>query len=100
MGIKVVLPGEDAAYMHMEIQSSLIDRIKAAQADDAELQKIRSDVEAELRTYLLIHEDGSLRYGVSICVPACDIRAELLREAHSSSYSIHPGCTKMYKDLR
>jgi hypothetical protein len=29
-----------------------------------------------------------------------EIRDSILKEAHDSRYSIHPGCTKMYKDLK
>lgn len=36
-----------------------------------------------------------------LCVPANkELREELLEEAHRSSYSIHLGETKMYRDLR
>lgn len=28
------------------------------------------------------------------------IREVLLEESHKSRYSIHPGCTKMYRDLK
>jgi hypothetical protein len=36
-----------------------------------------------------------------ICVPQSkEIRDSILKEAHDSRYSIHPGCTKMYKDLK
>jgi hypothetical protein len=28
------------------------------------------------------------------------LKKKILDEAHTSSYSIHPGCTKMYHDLR
>jgi len=45
--------------------------------------------------------DGVLRYQVHLCVPDVDgLREIFLEEAHSSRYSIHPGCTKMYCDLR
>ena len=100
MGIEITRPGENATLMNLQIRSGLIDRIKAAQAEDAKLKRIRSQVEADLRTDFRFHEDGSLRYGNRICVPAGTVRDELLREAHSSPYSIHPGGTKMYKDLR
>jgi hypothetical protein len=29
-----------------------------------------------------------------------DLRKTILREAHDSTYSIHPGSTKMYQDLK
>jgi hypothetical protein len=35
------------------------------------------------------------------CVPEIDsLRETILREAHDSAYSIHPGSTKMYQDLK
>jgi hypothetical protein len=35
------------------------------------------------------------------CVPEVKaIRDMILREAHDSAYSIHPGSTKMYLDLK
>jgi hypothetical protein len=40
-------------------------------------------------------------WGKRICVPNLRHLKELiLREAHDSTYSIHPGSTKMYKDLK
>jgi hypothetical protein len=36
-----------------------------------------------------------------ICVPEIDnLRETILKEAHDSDYSIHPGSTKMYQDLK
>ena len=29
-----------------------------------------------------------------------DLREEILRELHCSRFAVHPGCTKMYQDLR
>ena len=42
---------------------------------------------------------GVLRYQGRLCVPDVgDFRQHI--EAHNSRYSIHPGATKMYRDLR
>ena len=35
-----------------------------------------------------------------MCAPFDDLTHTILAEAHSSRYSIHPGATKMYHDLR
>jgi hypothetical protein len=44
---------------------------------------------------------GTLWLGKWICVPNLKpIEESILREAHDSAYSIHPGSTKMYKDLK
>ncbi|XP_070050420.1 uncharacterized protein [Nicotiana tomentosiformis] len=48
-----------------------------------------------------IRDDGVLRLQGHLCVPNVDGFKELiLEEAHNSRYSIHPGATKMYPDLR
>ena len=42
-----------------------------------------------------------LRYQGRLCVPDVDgLRDQILEEAYGSRYSIHPGSTKMYHDLR
>ena len=44
--------------------------------------------------------DGVLRVGGRLCVPKVgDVVRLILEEAHCSRYSIHPGVTKMYRDL-
>ncbi|RVX05086.1 RNA-directed DNA polymerase-like [Vitis vinifera] len=48
-----------------------------------------------------LRNDEILRFGTRLCVPNDeDLRRELLEEAHCSKFAIHPGGTKMYKDLR
>ncbi|WMV24470.1 hypothetical protein MTR67_017855 [Solanum verrucosum] len=45
--------------------------------------------------------DGVLRSQGRLCVPNVgELRQKILVEAHNSRYSIHPGATKMYCDLR
>ena len=49
----------------------------------------------------MIDSEGTLRLGTRLCVPDVDeLRKEIMEEAHFSSYSIHPGSTKMYHDLK
>ena len=48
-----------------------------------------------------LDDEGVLWYKDRICVPADpEIRQLILHEAHDSRYSIHPGNSKMYNDLR
>ena len=45
--------------------------------------------------------DGVLRYQGRLCVPDLGpLRQYILAEPHNSRYSVHPGDTKMYRDLR
>ena len=42
-----------------------------------------------------------MHLGTRLCVPDVDeLRKEIMEEAHFSAYSIHPGSTKMYHDLK
>ena len=44
--------------------------------------------------------DGILFYQGRLCVSdMCELRQHILAEAHNTRYSIHPGATKMYRDL-
>jgi hypothetical protein len=63
MDLEVVLPGPVQQCLPMQIRLVLVDRIKKAQAGDEQLQKFRSQMEAGLRSDIVLHADGSLRFG-------------------------------------
>ena len=45
--------------------------------------------------------DSVLRYQGRLCVPDVgELRQHIFAESHNSRYSINPGATKMYHDLR
>ena len=46
-------------------------------------------------------DKGILRFASRIWIPnITELKTEILQEAHNSRYSIHPGSTKMYRDLK
>ena len=48
-----------------------------------------------------VRDGGFLYFQHRLCVPALeDLRDRILREAHRSPFSVHPGNNKMYQDLR
>jgi hypothetical protein len=48
-----------------------------------------------------LDEQDTLWLKDRICVlQSKEIRDSIVKEAHDSRYSIHPGCTKLYKDLK
>ena len=48
-----------------------------------------------------VKEDGSLYYKDWVCVTNdSELKKAILEEAHSGSFAMHPGRTKMYKDLK
>ena len=47
-----------------------------------------------------MHANGSLRYRGRVVVPRLiDLREEILKEFHYSRFVVHPGGTKIYRDL-
>ena len=94
------ISGVSEKLMAFQVQPILKNRIREAQSSDSRLQQFRVQVEAGQRTDFWVHIDGALYSGDMICVPKGDIRREILAEAYSSAYSIHPGSTKMYRDLK
>ncbi|WMV09417.1 hypothetical protein MTR67_002802, partial [Solanum verrucosum] len=74
---------------------------KAKQGLDPTLVKLKEAVLKKSVEAFSQMGDGEFRYHGRLCVPnADDLREQILLEAHSSWYSIHPGATKMYHDLR
>ena len=81
---------------------SLLGRVIESQGQDAELVSIRDRVQSGVADEgWTIHTYGSLRYRGWVVVPQfTDLREEILREFPCSRFSVHPGDTKMYRDLR
>ena len=91
--------GKVLAYM--EARSSLLEQIRAQQFDDGDLCKIRDKVLKGEAKAAILDSEGVLRIKGRICVPRIgDLTRLIMEEAHSSSYSIHPRATKMYRDLK
>jgi hypothetical protein len=68
---------------------------------DEKLKKIAEDIVIGKSPGFRMDHNGILWFEKRLCVPEDQvIRQAILREAHESSYSIHPGNTKMYLDLK
>ncbi|XP_070017080.1 uncharacterized protein [Nicotiana sylvestris] len=82
-------------------RSSLFDRIRERPYDDPHLLVLKDKVQHGDVRYMTIGDNRVLRMQGRICLSNIDgLRELILDEAHSSRYSIHPGATKMYQDLR
>jgi hypothetical protein len=84
-----------------EVEPTLEAEIRKGQLEDAKLKEIRQLIKDNKTNAFLEDSQGTLWLGKRICVPNLRHLKELiLREAHDSAYSIHPGSTKMYIDLK
>ncbi|WVY91911.1 hypothetical protein V8G54_037425 [Vigna mungo] len=75
---------------HLVITSKFLEKIKAEQLLGTDQAKD-----------FTLGTDGILRFRSRVCVPVkSELKRMILEEGHKSRFSIHPGMTKMYKDLK
>ena len=85
----------------MTIQPTLEDKIRRAQSSDKDLMEIRMQTGENKAPDFRVDNEEILWYKSWICVPReGDFRQIIMDEAHNSAYSIDPGSTKMYMDLK
>jgi hypothetical protein len=87
----------------LSIESTLQDRIVMSQLHDEGIKIIKLKLSQEEAKYKCFHTDhqGVLWFNNRIIVPKDhQLRKQILDEAHLSKFSIHPGSTKLYQDLR
>ncbi|KAL0561633.1 hypothetical protein IC582_002073 [Cucumis melo] len=85
----------------LTVQPTLRQRIIDAQSNDPYLVEKCGLAEAGQWVEFSISSDGGLLFERRLCVPSDSaVKTELLSEAHSSPFSMHPSSTKMYQDLK
>jgi hypothetical protein len=84
------------AKVTMEVEPTLEVKIWDGQLEDAKLKEMRQLIQDNKTSDFSEDSQGTLWLGKRICVPDLKpIKESILREAHDSAYSIHPGSTKM-----
>ena len=78
-----------------------MDTIKVTQREDPHSRKIVEETQAGKVSDFVVDSEGVLHFGTRLCVPnSGGLREKIMEEVHYSSYTIHPGSTKMYQDLK
>ena len=91
----------EAEVVTVEVESILDRDIHAGQATDTKIREIKEQISQNKAPDFTIDEHGIVWFKNRICVPEdSKLRENILKEAHDSDYSIHPGSTKMYQDLK
>ena len=82
------------------VRPFLGDQIKEGQKQVSEMIKLRVKIEGGRKPEFQIRDDGVIVRGSRICVPEIgELKREIMEEAHSSTYAMHPGSTKIYHTL-
>ncbi|XP_074291828.1 uncharacterized protein LOC141618634 [Silene latifolia] len=98
MGICVIRKGDSVG--DLTVETELYAEIREKQKGDPKLEKWRAAVEEGVPSRFVIGEDGGLRFGRRWCVADDEeFKRKILTEAHSTSYYVHHGGDKLYKDL-
>jgi hypothetical protein len=85
----------------IELEPTLEQEIHKGQVGDAKIQEIKDLITEGRVPEFMEDEQGTVWFKNRICVPDIDnLRETILKEAHDLVYSIHPGSTKMYQDLK
>jgi hypothetical protein len=85
----------------IEVEPTLEQEIRKGHIGDAKIQEIKDLITEGRGPEFTEDEQGTIWFKNRICVPKIDsLRETILKEAHDSDYSIHPGSTKMYQDLK
>ena len=99
-GLSLEMPETQPMIAQFWVRSKLIDEIRAAQITDPEFQKyidrVRKGQEKKFRI-----SNKMLMLDNRVCVPNVNnLRQRILQEAYYVPYSVHPGATKMYHDIK
>nr|CAB3505014.1 unnamed protein product [Digitaria exilis] len=92
-------------FNHIAVEPTLHDQIVIAQLNDASIKILRRKLSKEKvkEKYKCFRLDGQgvMWFGSRLVVPKnTELRRKIMDEAHLSKFSIHPGSTKMYQDLK
>jgi hypothetical protein len=87
--------------MTLEIESTLEQEIRKGQLNEEKIKEYKKLIELGKVPEFRKDEQGTIWFKNRICVPEIKhLRETILKEAHDSAFSIHPGSTKMYQDLK
>lgn len=101
LGVRLLDLDDDGVTVQDTAVSSLVMEVKARQHKDSDLEKFKGKAQQQESLSFNIGGEGVLRYKGRLCVPdVAGLRQQIMVEAHYFRYSIHPGSTKMYHDIK
>ncbi|KAL2246141.1 UNVERIFIED_CONTAM: Transposon Ty3-G Gag-Pol polyprotein [Sesamum indicum] len=85
----------------LQLKPDFVDQIKEAQTRNPFLLRMLERIRLGKKINFSIRVDGIIVNGGQVCVPDTDgLREAILLEAHNAPYAMHPGTTKMYRNLK
>ena len=101
LNLGVVLTPYSLRLNQLKVASDFKSQIAQAQCEEEDFLKTLALVEEGKLKGFARGTDGLWRFEGRVCVPTSgDLRRRILEEAHKSHFTIHPGVTKMYQDVK
>ena len=101
LGVILEVEDSEALLATFHVRPLLMDQILAGQSQDPQIIKLKGEIEKGKKAEFQIRDDGMIVKGQRMCVPENgELKRDIMEEAHSSAYAMHPGSTKMYKTLK
>ncbi|KAJ4701711.1 Retrotransposon protein, putative, Ty3-gypsy subclass [Melia azedarach] len=101
LGVDLAVGQQETLLAHFQVRPILIDQIREMQNEDPNIVKLKEEMKNDLQTDFSLRDDETLVMSNRLCVPNdSELKKQILEDAHSSTYAIHPGSTKMYRTLR
>ncbi|WVZ52030.1 hypothetical protein U9M48_003125 [Paspalum notatum var. saurae] len=83
------------------VADALSHQIIATHKQDKGMSYIRDEINDKKKSCFKLDEEGVLWFKNRLVVPKdMELRKKILEEAHTSMFTLHPGCNKMYQDLK
>ena len=101
LGVILEIEDSGALLATFHVRPLLVDQILVGQSQDPQMIKLKEEIEKGKKAEFQIRDDGMIVKGQRMCVPEYgELKRDIMKEAHSSAYAMHPGSTKMYKTLK
>ena len=90
------LSDDGAIVEELMVRPNMLNQVQEAQKSDEKISSIVSHNRLGKETEFSVNEDAFLYYRDRVLVPNdSELKKSILKEAHSGSFAIYPGSTKM-----
>ncbi|WVZ80145.1 hypothetical protein U9M48_027644, partial [Paspalum notatum var. saurae] len=101
MDISYCHVGVSEADARVILESAILKRVLEAQQHDRLLQGVKKRINEGRVGNFTLDDCVAIRFHGRLCVPQkAQVKEDILKEAHRSRYTVHPGENKMYQDLK
>ena len=93
LGVQLQVAYTGTLLASFYVHPLLVDQIKEGQKQVSDMIKLSVEIEGGRKPEFQIRDDGVIVRRSQMCVPEIgELKREIMEEAHSSAYAMHPGC--------